>query len=142
MDLPYYEQIEIAADHGVNQAVKIADRVLRFSRETLKAAGVESSNAAVAVVKGRAMERLIQDGSAIGFDTSFKHIIDGEIYAFDHKGILLVKFLYKLPGGGIRIRSENSYEYPDQTMNREDFGHIKMLGRVFWWSSIRRAPCL
>ncbi|MOA32341.1 HTH-type transcriptional regulator PrtR [compost metagenome] len=86
------------------------------------------------------MEKLILDGAAIGFDTSFKHVVDGEIYAFDQGGMLRVRYLYKLPGGGIRIRSENSDEYPDELLTRKDCIRIKMLGRVFWWSTIRRSP--
>ncbi|MCY1549191.1 HTH-type transcriptional regulator PrtR [compost metagenome] len=138
--LPYYEQVEFAAGSGVIEVVEIADRKLRFSKETLKVAGVEPSCAAVARLKGRAMEKLILDGAAIGFDTSFKHVVDGEIYAFDQGGMLRVRYLYKLPGGGIRIRSENSDEYPDELLTRKDCIRIKMLGRVFWWSTIRRSP--
>ncbi|MNF17695.1 HTH-type transcriptional regulator PrtR [compost metagenome] len=54
--------------------------------------------------------------------------------------MLRVRYLYKLPGGGIRIRSENSDEYPDELLTRKDCIRIKMLGRVFWWSTIRRSP--
>ncbi|MCY1384600.1 HTH-type transcriptional regulator PrtR [compost metagenome] len=71
---------------------------------------------------------------------SYKHIADGEIYAFDQQGTLRVAYLYKLPGGGIRIRSENSNEYPDELLTRKDFTRIKILGRIFWWTSIRHTP--
>ncbi|MCY1551952.1 HTH-type transcriptional regulator PrtR [compost metagenome] len=54
--------------------------------------------------------------------------------------MLRVQYLYNLPGGGIRIRSENSDEYPDELLTREDVSCITILGRVFWWSTIRRAP--
>lgn len=138
--LPYYEQVELAVGSSVVKVVEIAERKLRFSRKTLKVAGVEPSCAAIARLKGRAMEKLILDGAAIGFDTSFNHVVDGEIYAFDQGGMLRVQFLYKLPGGDIRIRSVNSDDYPDELVTREDFTRIKMLGRVFWWPTIRRAP--
>ncbi|MCY1353515.1 HTH-type transcriptional regulator PrtR [compost metagenome] len=120
--------------------VEITDRKLRFSKETLQVAGVDPSFAAVAKFNGRAMEKLILGYAAIGFDMSFKHVVDGEIYAFDQKGMLRVKYLYKLPGGGIRIRSENSGEYPDELLTREEFARIRILGRVFWWSTVRRTP--
>ncbi len=63
------------------------------------------------------MERLILDGAAIGFDTSFTHIVDGEIYAFNQDGMLRVKYLYSMPGNSVRIRSENSDEYPRPLFN-------------------------
>ncbi|ARG87782.1 peptidase S24-like family protein [Pseudomonas aeruginosa] len=86
------------------------------------------------------MERLILDGAAIGFDTSFTHIVDGEIYAFNQDGMLRVKYLYSMPGNSVRIRSENSDEYPDEILTSDQFSQITMLGRVFWWSTVRRAP--
>ncbi|WP_438501849.1 S24 family peptidase, partial [Neisseria meningitidis] len=52
--------------------------------------------------------------SSIGVDTATTHITDGEIYALEHDGMLRVKFVYRLPGGGIRLRSFNREEYPDE----------------------------
>lgn len=86
------------------------------------------------------MEKLILEGALIAFDLSFKRVIDGEIYAFQQAGMLRVKYLYKLPGGGIRFRSENSTEYPDEYLSWEEFTHITILGRVFWWSTVRPSP--
>lgn len=140
VELPYYAEVEFAAGSGMTEAVESADRTLRFSKETLRAAGVDPSCAAVARLKGRSMEKLILDGAAIGFDMSFKQVVDGEIYAFNQEGMLRVKYLYRLPGGAIRIRSENSEEYPEEILSYEEFSHIIMLGRVFWWSTVRRSP--
>lgn len=140
VELPYYAEVEFAAGSGMLEVLENADRKLRFSKETLKAAGVDPSCAAVARLKGRSMEKLILDGAAIGFDMSFKHIVDGEIYAFNHDGMLRVKYLYRLPGGAVRVRSENVDEYPDEILSQAEVSHIRMLGRVFWWSTVRRAP--
>lgn len=87
------------------------------------------------------MERLILDGAAIGFDMSDTSIYDGEIYAFNHDGMLRVKYLYRTPGGAVRVRSENSEEFPDELMTAEQWAsEVNMLGRVFWWSTVRRSP--
>ncbi|MEC6481874.1 helix-turn-helix transcriptional regulator [Pseudomonas aeruginosa] len=140
VELPYYSEVELAAGNGMTEVVEIADRKLRFSKDTLRSAGVEAECAAVARVKGRSMERLILDGASIGFDTSFTHIVDGEIYAFNQDGMLRVKYLYSMPGNSVRVRSENSDEYPDEILTPDQFSQITMLGRVFWWSTVRRAP--
>lgn len=140
VELPYYAEVEFAAGNGMTEVVEVADRKLRFSKETLRAAGVQPDCAAVARVRGRSMERLILDGAAIGFDTSFTNIVDGEIYAFNQDGMLRVKYLYSMPGNSVRIRSENTEEYPDEVMTPDQFAEIAMLGRVFWWSTVRRAP--
>lgn len=78
------------------------------------------------------------DGATIGIDRGTTNIIDGEIYAFDHDGMLRVKYLYRLPGGGLRIRSENDEEYPDEVLNADQMATVRILGWVFWWSTVRR----
>ncbi|WP_212806114.1 helix-turn-helix transcriptional regulator [Pseudomonas sp. Eqa60] len=140
-EVPYYAEVEFAGGDGMTEVVEVADRKLRFSNATLRAAGVDCASAAVARVKGRSMERLIMDGAAIGFDMSDTSIIDGEIYAFNHGGMLRVKYLYRLPQGSIRISSENGEDYPDEIMTAESWREeTNMLGRVFWWSTVRRSP--
>ena len=139
--VPYYAEVEFAGGDGMTVVMEVADRTLRFSNATLRAAGVECENAAVARIRGTSMEKLILDGAAIGFDRADISVIDGEIYAFNHEGMLRVKYLYRLPGGAIRIRSENADEFPDEIMSAEQYRHeVKMLGRVFWWSTVRRSP--
>ncbi|CAH0649152.1 helix-turn-helix domain-containing protein [Pseudomonas alloputida] len=140
VEVPYFAEVEFAGGNGMTEVAEIAGRQLRFSKDTLRAAGVNSNSAAVARIKGSSMERLILDGAAIGFDMSDTLIYDGDIYAFNHGGMLRVKYLYRLPHGAVRISSENSHEYPDEIMSAEDWQReVKMLGRVFWWSTVRRS---
>lgn len=140
-EVPYYAEVEFAGGDGMTEVMEVADRTLRFSNSTLRAAGVECENAAVARIRGNSMEKLILDGAAIGFDRADTSVIDGEIYAFNHGGMLRVKYLYRLPAGSIRIRSENVEEFPDEVMTADQYREeIKMLGRVFWWSTVRRSP--
>lgn len=136
--IPLYKEVELAAGGGVTEVVEVQGRLLRFAKSTLREAGVQEANAVCATVKGHSMERLIMDGATIGIDTGSKNIEDGEIYAFDQDGMLRVKYLYRLPGGNVRIRSENSDEFPDETLTAYEFSSIRMLGWVFWWSTVRR----
>lgn len=140
-EVPYFAEVEFSGGNGMTEVIEVANRRLRFSCATLRAAGVDKKSAAVARVKGRSMERLILDGAAIGFDMSDTSIIDGEIYAFNHGGLLRTKYLYRLPQGAVRISSENDGEYPDEVMTAEQWHEeVRMLGRVFWWSTVRRSP--
>lgn len=140
-EVPYFAEVEFSGGNGMTEVIEVANRRLRFSCATLRAAGVDKKSAAVARVKGRSMERLILDGAAIGFDMSDTSIIDGEIYAFNHGGLLRTKYLYRLPQGAVRISSENDGEYPDEIMTAEQWQEeVRMLGRVFWWSTVRRSP--
>lgn len=136
--IPLYKEVELAAGGGATEVIEVPGRLLRFAKSTLREAGVQEANAVCATIKGRSMERLIMDGATIGIDTGTKHIEDGEIYAFDQDGMLRVKYLYRLPGGGVRVRSENDDEFPDETLTTEQFASIRMLGWVFWWSTVRR----
>lgn len=136
--IPLYKEVELAAGGGATEVIEVPGRLLRFAKSTLREAGVQETNAVCATIKGHSMERLIMDGATIGIDTGSKHIEDGEIYAFDQDGMLRVKYLYRLPGGGVRVRSENSEEFPDETLTPEQFANIRMLGWVFWWSTVRR----
>ncbi|MDH0896348.1 MULTISPECIES: S24 family peptidase [unclassified Pseudomonas] len=136
--IPLYKEVEMAAGGGATEVVEVPGRLLRFAKSTLREAGVLEQNAACATVSGRSMERLIMDGATIGIDRGTTHIIDGEIYAFDQDGMLRVKYLYRMPGGGLRIRSENDDEYPDEILTAEEAQSIRILGWVFWWSTVRR----
>ena len=140
-EVPYYDEVEFAGGNGMTEVVEVTDRKLRFSSSTLRAAGVDCKSAACARLNGKSMERLILDGASIGFDRASTSIIDGEIYAFNHGGMLRVKYLHRMPSGAVRVRSENSEEFPDEFMSAAQYHEeVVMLGRVFWWSTVRRAP--
>lgn len=137
VEIPLFKEVELSAGDGAAHAIEINGRKLRFSKATLKAAGVDIANAACATVSGNSMERLISDGATIGVDRGRTQIRDGEIYAIDQDGMLRVKYLYRIPGGGLRLRSENSSEHPDEILTQEQAQRIRVLGWVFWWSTLR-----
>jgi len=39
-----------------------------------------------------------------------------------------------LPGGGVRLRSYNREEYPDENYTNTEVEGLKILGRMFWSS--------
>lgn len=138
VEVPLFREVEIAAGGGRTEVIENHGAKLRFARSTLVRAGVDPDNAACAKVKGNSMERLIPDGTTVGVDTGDKEVRDGEIYAFDHDGMLRVKYLQRKPGGGLRVISENISEYPPEDYTPEEVAQdIRMIGRVFWWSVLR-----
>lgn len=138
VEVPFFKEVELAAGNGKTEVIELTDRKLRFSKRTLRDAGVNAKDVACAKISGNSMERLIIDGATIGIDTSEKNIIDGEIYAFDHDGMLRVKYLYRMPGGAVRLRSENAEEHGDEIIPFEKLDKLRILGWVFWWSVVRR----
>lgn len=136
--LPFFREIELSAGNGRFEVIENHGAKLRFAKSTLKKHGVNISDAACVTVSGNSMDPVIPHGTTVGIDTSYKKITDGEIYAINHDGNLRVKSLYALPGGGIRIRSYNREEYPDEILSAEQAADVLVLGWVFWWSVIRK----
>lgn len=134
VEVPFYKEVEFAAGSGAEHGLEINGRRVRYGRSSLRAAGVDPHNAACGKATGNSMEPLIQDGSLVGIDRGKTQILDGEIYALDQDGMLRVKFVYRLPGGGLRLRSFNQDEHPDETYSAEDARSIKILGWVWTWS--------
>lgn len=134
IELPYFTEVELAAGDGnCDQVRENSGQTLRFSKSTLRNRGVSPQNAACVKVSGNSMEPVLPHGSTVGIDTSENKVIDGKMFAIDHDGMLRIKTLYKVPGG-IRIRSFNQAEYPDETYTENDAKSLRIIGRVFWYS--------
>ena len=132
--LPFFREVELSAGSGSWQVQENHGCKLRFAKSTLKKQGVQEQNAYCVTVKGTSMEPVLPDGSVVGIDTASTSIIDGKAYAIDQSGELRVKLLYRIAGGGIRLRSYNSEEYPDEIHDQGKENNIKILGKVFWHS--------
>ncbi|MEL4388280.1 helix-turn-helix transcriptional regulator [Shewanella xiamenensis] len=132
--LPFFREVELAAGNGSTFVQENGGNKLRFAKSTLKKCNVTPEHAACVSVAGNSMLPVLRNGATVGVDTSKKNIIDGEMYAIDHDGMLRVKILYRTPGGGIRIKSYNNDEYPDEFLTPEQVGCIKIIGKVFWYS--------
>ncbi|MGV2871551.1 XRE family transcriptional regulator [Colwellia sp. E150_009] len=137
VEVPFYMEVELSAGNGFASQIEHKGPKLRFSKSTLKRQGVDSSHAACVQVSGNSMEPVIPDGATVGIDTAKSNIKDGDMYAIDWDGALYIKTLYRIPGGGIRIRSFNIDEYPDENLTKEEVKHIRVIGRVFWYSVLR-----
>lgn len=135
VELPFFKEVELSAGKGSEVMLETGGRKLRFGRRTLQRKGVSPEAAACAPVTGNSMEPVLPDGSTVGIDTAANHVQDGKMYALDHSGQLRVKLLYKLPGGGLRLRSYNVDEHPDERYENDYVrDHIRIIGKVFWYS--------
>ena len=137
VELPFFKEVELSAGGGAYAVQENNGPKLRFARSTLKKCGVAASNASCVNVSGTSMEPVLPDGATVGVDTASTSIKDGEMYALEHDGMLRVKLVYRVPGGGLRLRSFNSDEYPDEIYDAYGFDIIRIIGRVFWYSVLR-----
>lgn len=134
--VPYLKEVELSAGQGRTVVEQSHTRRLRFGKLTLRRQNVQPSEAVCVTVVGNSMEPVLPDGSTVGVDQGSTAVIDGKMYAINHSGQLRVKTLYRLPGGGIRMRSFNRDEHPDEEYSAEEMleKEIIVLGKVFWSS--------
>lgn len=137
VELPFYKEVELSAGSGSEVLRQDTGFKLRFAKSTLRNNNIQPDMAACVSVSGDSMQPVLPDKATVGIDTASTKIKDGEMYAIDHDGLLRVKILHRLPGGGIRIRSFNRDDYPDEDLTPELVSKVKVLGRVFWYSVIR-----
>ncbi|MFV2949285.1 XRE family transcriptional regulator [Pseudomonas japonica] len=134
--VPFLKEVELSAGSGRTVVEQSHKQKLRFGKLTLRKQGVEPGNAVCVTVSGNSMEPVLPDKSTVGVDQGCTAITDGKMYAIDHDGQLRVKTLYRLPGGGIRMRSFNRDEHPDEEYTAQQMidQNIHIKGKVFWSS--------
>jgi phage repressor protein C with HTH and peptisase S24 domain len=137
VELPFYKEVELSAGTGSVVQRQNTGFKLRFAKSTLRRYNIQPDMAACVTVSGNSMEPVLPDQATVGIDTANTKIKDGDMYAIDHDGMLRVKVLYRLPGGGMRVRSFNREDYPDEDLTAEQASKVTVLGRVFWYSVLR-----
>lgn len=134
VELPFFEEVSLAAGSGICDSSEHEVKKLRFTKSVLNDCGVDANNAVCVTIKGSSMEPVLPSGAVVGVDKGRVGITDGKIFAINHDGMLRVKVLYKTPGNGVRVRSFNSDEFPDEFYNCEQAKKIHVLGEIFWHS--------
>jgi len=81
-------------------------------------------------VVGDSMEERLHDGDAVVIDTAQIEVLDGKVYALWYDGGERVKRLYRMPGGGLMIRSDNEDKYPPLKLSAQEAESVRIIGRV------------
>ena len=138
-EVPLLKEVELSAGSGRVAIQAHTKAKLRFGKLTLRKQGVEPENAVCVSVYGNSMEPVLPHGSTVGVDRGKTTIKDGDIYALDHNGQLRIKILYRLPSGGMRLRSFNRDEHEDEEYGPDQVAeqNLSIIGRVFWYSVLR-----
>ncbi|MBO2550973.1 XRE family transcriptional regulator [Shewanella algae] len=134
VEVPFFTEVELAAGCGSFATTENPGPKLRFSKSTLRRHGIDPINVVCVKVNGTSMEPVLPTGSTVGIDTQGIKVQDGKMYAINHDGMLRIKLLYRLPGNGLRLRSYNQEEYPDEIYPGEQASKIIVIGKVFWYS--------
>ena len=136
IEVPFLMDIELVAGEGSRASAELRGSRIRISMSTLIDKGVDPDNAVIVKISGNSMQPRFFDGDIVGVDFGKRSISDGKFYAINHDGMLRVKRLYRLPGGGIRVNSLNSDEHKDEIYTADESKSIIVLGLVFWSQSL------
>ena len=136
VEVPFLREVELAAGSGRTAIQESESLKLRFGARSLRKHGVQPENAVCVTVTGNSMEPVLRNGATVGVDRGRKDMVDGDMYAISHDGQLRVKQVYRMPGGGMRLRSFNRDENPDEEYRLDEVQQqgIRIIGRVFWWA--------
>lgn len=91
-------------------------------------------------VNGDSMERLLYSGDMVMVDTSITTLQAEGMYVFRIDDSISVKWLYTMPGGVIRVVSENRDKYPtyEITSDQAHDHRFQIIGLVRWWAHTQR----
>ena len=137
-EVPFYNEVLSPCGTGKTLVVEIPGSRIRLPQPVLSAMDVNPNQAICAPMIGNSMAYKIQNGSTVAIDRGLTQIVDGEIYALEQNGMLRIKYVYRQPNNGLRLRSHNHLEYPDELFNAAQIEQlpIRILGWVFWWSTL------
>ena len=144
IDVPFFNEVLNASGSGKTHVAQIPEQRIRLTSAILHTMDVSPDQALCAPMIGNSMVPRIEAGSTVAIDSSLTQIVDGEIYALEQDGMLRIKYVYRLPNNGLRLRSHNHEEYPDELFCSLQIQeqNLRILGWVFWWSTLnkRRPP--
>lgn len=144
VDLHFYKEAPVTPGSSKTHVIVDNSQLMRLPRSNLDALEINYADAICAHMIGNSMAEKIDDGSIIAIDRGLTQIVDGQIYAIEHDGMLRIKYLHRMPGNGLRLRSHNSAEYPDEIFRAAQIEeqNIRVLGWVFWSATLskRRPP--
>lgn len=137
VELEYCYEIERVDGKGTEVKSGTNGHRVRFSKQILNFKNIHSENARCLIIEGNSMKPVLRHGSMALIDISLAPIEEGEMYALDYYGQLIVRLLFKLPKRGFRLRCYNYSDYPDERVNAEDLEHhVRILGKVFWYATL------
>jgi len=110
---------------------------LPFMSSFIKALGIHPKNAVCMKIDGRSMEPLLFHGDTAILDMGVKTIpSDGAVFGFMLNDELMVKKLYRLPDGGIRVESKNAEYGPTFDLPESKLERMELIGRVKYRSGV------
>ncbi len=131
--------IQLSTGHGREQidVDLIKDKPQAFRADWIRELRLKPAGLASMRVTGDSMEPRLYSGDAVVVDTADTEVLDGKAYALWYDGGERIKRLFRLPGGGVRIVSDNRDKYPSIDLSADQCQHVRIIGRVRHVASTR-----
>lgn len=129
--------IHLSAGSGRDQVeIELTkDNPQAFRTEWIRQQRLKPNKLAAMRASGDSMEPTVFDGDSLLVDTSQTSVSDGKVYALWYDGGERVKRLFRLPGGGLRIKSDNQ-GFDTIELGPDYGGHVRIIGRVVHRSGV------
>lgn len=124
--------VRLSAGHG-RELVEVGSNTkspVAFRADWMRKQRLRPKAILVMEASGDSMEDRVHDGDLLAVDTSKVEVKDGGVYALWYDGGERVKRLFRMPGGGLRIHSDNADKYPDIVLPPGELEHVRIIGRV------------
>lgn len=107
---------------------------LHLSREWVRSSlpGVSApANLAFITGYGDSMEDTYRSGDILLVDRGVQDVRLDAVYLYDMDGELFIKRLQRLPGGALKVISDNK-KYESHTLDDDSRSRMRVLGRIVW----------
>lgn len=103
--------------------------VQAFLADWIRDDQLKPSGLAYSIADDASMATVIYQGDKYVVDTNQKDVLDGKTFAIYYGDGQRVRKLFRLPGGGLRIETNNK-DYPSLDLTAEQAKAVSVLGRV------------
>lgn len=123
--------VELSAGNG-REAWHIEEKEpLPFQADYIRRLDAKPKNLVAVKVNGDSMEPRLFDDDTVIVDKANKRVpADGGVFAMVYASELLVKRLFRLPDGGLKIVSDNHERYAPVMVSPDQVEHVSIIGRV------------
>ena len=104
---------------------------LPFQADYIRTLDAKPKNLVAVKVNGDSMETRLFDKDTVVVDTADTRVpANGGVFALVYAGELLVKRLFRLPDGGMKIVSDNATRYAPVDVGPDHIENVSIIGRV------------
>ncbi len=128
--VPHYD-VALSAGDGCQWSEHPDNEPVAVPARLLKAKGVKPAHLRALYVRGDSMAPALDHGDTVVIDISRTTVRDDTLFALVYAGELYIKRLFRLPGGGVALHSDNP-RHPSRELTGAQLAELHILGEKVW----------